>query len=131
MDQMPRLCIRLVLPGALALQPGATMAKAQPDPIPLFAACTGRLSAQMEFQWLTQAPNADETQRMRDGMAEVLAALTPMGDDAQAMALRVNAKEAQRQILMLTLQTRNPTRAEWAKRRAAALLSECQSLLVS
>jgi len=85
----------------------------------------------MEFQWLFQDARADATQIQRDALAEVLAASTTPETQKHAMALRVQAKEAQRQILMLTMQQENPARARWAAKRATALLAECRALMVS
>lgn len=102
-----------------------------PDPMPLFATCTGRLSAVMEFQWLVQDAESDETQARRDAMAELLAVVTRPGEAPRAMALRIEAKRAVAQLLhRARFGTAGPG-ADWAKKRAARLLADCAALMVS
>ena len=52
----------------IALAPAPPLyAQTPPDPLAVFAVCTGRLSAVMEFQWLVQDPGSAETKVWRGG----------------------------------------------------------------
>lgn len=95
------------------------------------AHCTGRLSAQLEHEWLMRDDTAERTARLRSGFAEVLASLTPPGKEAMAMGLRIAAKHAQARLL--TRATFNPDRAESARalRRARAEIRICEGMLLS
>lgn len=112
--------------GLLCLgQATASLAQTRPDPMPLFATCTGRLSALMEFQWLTADAGSDKTRARRDAMAELLAAVTPETLRVRAMQLRLEAKVAAADLLLRT----------WRQGDAApatqALLAGCSELLLS
>jgi hypothetical protein len=110
-------------------QPVAT--QTPPDPIPLMAACTGRLSAVMQFQWLVQDAGSDQTRTRRDAVAELLTAATPAGYEVRAMALRVEAKQAFARLLhRARFGSRGPA-ADWAAKRAARLVAECAALMIS
>lgn len=97
-----------------------------PDPFRLFATCTGRLSAQMEHQWLTSDPAADQTQARREAMAALLLSVTPPGQESAAMALRIEAKVAQAGLLTRAWQGRDA----WAARRAERLVADCAALML-
>lgn len=94
-----------------------------------FAACTGRLSALMEHQWLLSDPAADVTRARRDAMAGLLEAAMAPGDGPQLRALRIQAKYAQSVLLTRATFNRNPADARWAARRAQAEIAGCAALL--
>ena len=100
------------------------------DPLPMFAACTGRLSALMEFQWLTQDPGADRTQVLRDAMADLLEVVTPPEARVRAMSLRIEAKAAAAVVLRQARFSRDAVLARWAQVRAARLVADCAGLLI-
>jgi len=106
-------------------------AQTLPDPMTTLAACTGRLSAMMEFQWLVQDPTSDATRFRRDAMAELLAYVTPPGNAVQAMALRVEGKLAVARLLQRAHFGARGAGADWASKRAARLLADCAALMVS
>lgn len=97
------------------------------DLMRLFATCTGRLSAMMEYQWLVQDPGASDTEARRDAMAELLAAAMPVDGAARAMDLRLQAKAAEAQLLLRALD-RN---GAWALALARRQVAGCAALLVS
>lgn len=96
----------------------------------VFAICTGRLSALMEHQWLFSDPRADQTERQRDAMEEIAAAVTPEAEAATALNLRIEAKQAQADLLSLASFSGNATTAGIAARRSEELISECTALLL-
>lgn len=114
---------------AISAPAGPLCAQSLPptDPMRLFATCTGRLSALMEYQWLVQDPGAEETEVLRDAMAEVLAAAIPQTAASRAMDLRLQAKVAEAQVLQLAL-GRN---GGWALALVKHHVADCTALLVS
>lgn len=99
----------------------------QSDPLRLFATCTGRLSALLEYQWLVQDREADATEARRDAMAELLSAAMPLGGETRAMDLRLQAKVAEAQLLQQAL-GRN---GAWALALAKRQMENCTALLLS
>jgi hypothetical protein len=126
-----RLCslaIFLILTGQAPALSGQTLSdQSRPDPAHLFAICTGRLSAWMEFQWLVQDQGADQTRALRDAMADLLDAATPVAQRVSAMQLRLEAKVAAADLFLRGWRQRDIA----AQDRARALLSVCTDLLVS
>lgn len=114
----------------LALLAGALPLRAEPLPdLRHLAACTGRLSALMEHQFLVDGPASDATRRQRDGFADILAALTPAGAEAQVMGWRVETKAAHAALLR---QARfGPDPGGQAALRAGQLVARCTGLLLS
>ncbi len=97
------------------------------EPLHLFATCTGRLSALLEYQWLVLDPDADATEARRDAMAELLAAAMPPEGASRAMDLRLQAKAAEAQLLQQAL-GRN---GAWALALAKRQVANCTALLLS
>ena len=114
----------------LALLAGALPLRADPLPaLPQLAACTGRLSALMEHQFLADGPASEATRRQRDGLADILAAVTPAGAEVRVMAWRVEAKAAHAALLR---QARfGPDPGGLAALRAERLVVRCTGLLLS
>lgn len=114
-----------------ASQTSATQSVATRPPLDqtlrLFATCTGRLSAMVEFQWLIQDPAAAQTESHRDAMAQLLEAALPAGAAPAAMALRLQAKAAEADLLLRALQREG----RWALTRARTHLAGCTALLLS
>lgn len=123
--------LKLLLFGlCLALAASAAPLSAQSlpqDPLRLFAACTGRLSALMEYQWLVQDPAAPQTEARRDAMADLLQAALPLGAERHAMDLRLQAKAAEAALLRQAL----GRDGDWALRRALTQVAGCTALLLS
>lgn len=117
------LCLTLLAP--------ALPVCAETDPLPLFATCTGRLSALVEHQWLMQDPASDATERLRDQMADLLASVTAPVAAAHAMDLRLQAKAAEAALLSLATFSTEPAFAGQARQRAIALTDACTALLLS
>ena len=115
---------------AQSLSLDAAQTSTHSDPVRLFATCTGRLSALMEFQWLVQDPHSGPTEVLRDQMADLLAAALPKGEGVRAMDLRIQAKMAEAALLNEALFGRKDRQA-WASAQAQHLLSRCTALLLS
>lgn len=116
----------------LALAAGITGAAAKADEAALlrdFTVCSGRLSAQMEHQWLMSDPGSDHTAALRSGMIALAEAVTPPGREAAAMAMRIEAKVAQAALLARARDPSGGAAAAQAARRSAELIDACTALL--
>ena len=71
-----------------------------------FAICAGRLSAQVEHQWLMRHPSIEDTERTRDALVDLLDAVITSDTSPEALALRINAKHAH--AMLLKRSTFNP-----------------------
>lgn len=96
-----------------------------------FAACAGRLSALMEFQWMMDGPASERTEMQRAAMVEILAAVMPPDRGREVLNWRINAKAAQSALLHRAAFSDVPEDAVWAGRRAEALVADCTSMLLS
>lgn len=95
-----------------------------------FAACAGRLSAQVEHQWLGIDTEAEVTEAQRDAMVELFDAVTADGNRSGLMAIRINAKQAHKDLLRRATFNADAVDAGWAKRRVQSQLRACSSLLL-
>lgn len=100
-----------------------------PATLRLFAHCTGRLSAVMEDQWLSDGPASERTKAMRDAMASLAEAAMRPDERAQAMGWRVSAKAAQAALLAVA-RFGDPVPARRARQRSTVLMGECNRLLL-
>jgi hypothetical protein len=124
--QIGTLAFTLSLARALPL-----CAETPAETLHMFATCTGRLSALMEFQWLMQDPGADATMALRDQMLSLAEAAAQSADGpVQAMNWRVQAKAAQAALLSQAAFALDTRRAHQARIRAQSLTDECLSLLL-
>ena len=121
--------VRSVLLSAL-LAVAAHPLRADAPLVDLFAGCAGRLSAQMEHQWLMGDPGSDRTQARQRAMVALLDTVTPPDLSTRAMALRVEAKQAQATLLRRASFGGNTSEASWARRRASKELAACTGLLL-
>lgn len=109
----------------------ALPALAEDDPLRTFAACAGRLSAQMEHQWLVSDPASDRTETQRDAMIALLDAIMPPEAARRVLAWRIDAKHAQAVLLTRATFNDDPADAAWAARRADMEVAACTGLLLS
>ena len=100
------------------------------DPVTFFAACAGRLSAQMEFQWLLSDPASDQTQAQRGAVLDILDAITPAAARPDVLNRRVSAKQAQAALLRQARFGSDPASAEAAGALALRHLESCTALLL-
>lgn len=102
------------------------LANNAPDPLHQFATCAGRLSAEMEHQWLLSDPDARRTEAIRQSMLDVLASLTQAEQSRTVLQWRIEAKTAHAALL-----SRATFRSdEWASDMAHRLIRHCSSLIV-
>jgi hypothetical protein len=97
----------------------------------VFASCVGRLSAEMEHQWLMKDRDADATQVQRSRMITLGEAVTPVGLEPQVLHLRIQAKYAHKALLSRATFNNDPTDARWAAAQARSELSRCTGLLLN
>ncbi|MDF1854363.1 hypothetical protein [Pseudooceanicola sp.] len=100
------------------------------DPVMTFAVCTGRLSAQMEHQWIVDPPASDATRSQRARMLALLDAVLLPEQGPQALNWRIEAKQAQTQLLARALNSSERREADYAARLARRELAACNALLL-
>jgi hypothetical protein len=111
---------------AATLPLGTLRAEMGGDPLRFMATCVGRLSAEVFHQRILHDPSASQTDALRTAMIEILASLTPDGQGAQVLNMRIEANAAHSALL-----TRGTYRGEdWASERAAAEIAFCASFVV-
>lgn len=101
------------------------------DTLRLFASCAGRLSAQMEFQWLVGDPAAEATESQRSHLISLIEAVQSDADGRHILNWRIDAKVAQAALLSRAHFNDDPQDATWAAEMAAQLTSDCTGLLLS
>ncbi|MFT7058805.1 MAG: hypothetical protein ACJASV_001308 [Pseudorhodobacter sp.] len=104
------------------------------DLVQLFADCAGRYSALTEHLWLWDGPASDPAALKRDQFAALLDAVLPApnGIEArQALALRIEAKAAQRALLDRSAFRTAASGQDHAIVQAQLHLTRCESLLLS
>ena len=109
----------------------ADVVTAERDVVWTFASCTGRLSAQMEHQWLLQDPASTQTERRRSAMINLLEATMNPDNGSTVLSWRIDAKLAQSQLLTRATFNADPEDALWARSRAEAEIAACNGLLLS
>ena len=115
-----------MLAAILAWSPAAAGA----PPTGAFADCAGRLTAQLEHEWLLGLPDADLTERRRAAMASLVEASVAPGDGPRITARRVEARVAHRAILGRATFGTDPADRAWAARRAERAVAACAALLL-
>lgn len=123
---------------ALTLAPHGTLASSLPqniqDQVELFARCTGRLSAQVEFEWLHRRDGHHAFAAQRDQLAELLDAVIPAArdlDPLKVLSWRIQAKHAHAALLRRTETNNDPRMASIARRMTQSNLSTCTAIVLS
>ncbi|WP_089992475.1 hypothetical protein [Cognatiyoonia koreensis] len=96
-----------------------------------FANCAGRLTAQLEFEWLMLDGNSAATQEQRQQIVDILNSMIPDGRGREVLAWRTDARAAQRGLLERAQFASDNTDAAWAKKAAARYLASCTAFLLS
>lgn len=96
-----------------------------------FAYCTGRLSAQLEHEWLLSDPAADRTAMHRNTMISLMESVVPPAQARRAMELRISAKLAHSTLLTQAFFSQDTRRAASARARADAEIGTCLTMLLS
>ncbi|MEO0929544.1 MAG: hypothetical protein AAFY14_02685 [Pseudomonadota bacterium] len=94
-----------------------------------FAACVGRLSAVVEYEWNMMGAVSSETTLRRDAAAEIVAAIIPTERSRDVLQWRNAAKQAQWSLLNRATSTRDTGEASWALQQAQRFETACTSLL--
>lgn len=116
---------------ALAVSSSLPPAQAMPDdPATTFATCAGRLSAQMEHQWMFDGPGSERTGAQRAAMIGLLDAVIRPGEGRHILALRIDAKMAQAALLTRATFNDDMADAQRALRMAETRVGECTGLLL-
>ncbi len=113
----------------MGLVPSPSLATPQ-DSARFFAGCVGRLSAQMEFQWLMSDPASDETEAWRDEMLSLLEAVRPDAEPRDILSWRINAKAAHAALLTRAHFNDDAEDAAWALAEAQRAGAACTGLLL-
>lgn len=114
----------------------ALAGQARPDPPDLpemvrtFAYCAGRLSAEMQHQWLLSDPRSGETEAVRAAMIDLLEAAQPEGAGPWVLTYRTAARQAHSALLSQATFGDDSREAAWARRRAEAELGYCLELML-
>ena len=124
MGRMKTLCLLL---GLWAWMPNP--AQAAPSLAENFARCAGRLSAQLEHEWLMRSPKADGTKAVRNAFADLLAAVAGPSDAVLTLALRIEAKQAHAALLRRAQFNAKTDDAARAARFAQLQVRACLRLL--
>ena len=90
------------------------------------ASCAGRLTAQMEHEWLLSDPASGTTEAMLDSVAEVLELLAPPDAAGDVMARRVAARAAHRRLLS----SARFSGEDWADAAARRYIVECAGMIL-
>jgi len=96
-----------------------------------FAACAGRLSAVMEYQWMFDGAASERTKAQRAAVLQLVEAIMPNDMGREVLHWRISAKLAQSALLTRATFNDDPSDATWAAHTADRLTRECTSLLLS
>ncbi len=112
-------------------QPGVAAAASTDDLLRTFASCAGRLTAQLEHQWLLQSDDAQDTEHQRAEVVALLSAIMPDDRGRQVLSWRTDARAAQRALLQRAQFGTDPDDAAWAARTAGRYVADCTGFLLS
>lgn len=96
-----------------------------------FAACAGRLSAVMEYQWMFDGPASEQTKTQRAAVIDLVEAIMPPDRGREVLQWRISAKMAQSALLTRAVFNDDPNDAAWASAQAARFERACTGLLLS
>ena len=92
--------------------------------------CIGRMSAQIEHQWLFIESTTDEIEIQRDHLEDILDALVTTENASPALAARIDAKAAHASLLTQAAFSEDKKQSNWAKARAEQQLDLCSDILL-
>lgn len=95
-----------------------------------FAACAGKLSAKMEWQWMFDGAASEQTKQHRAAMIGLLDASMAQGQGREVLKWRVDAKVAHSALLTRASFGNDPDDASWALELAQAQEAQCTALLL-
>ena len=125
---MDRLRIIAIALGLVAPATGTTAPGELSDPAMLFAACAGRLSAEMEHLWL-EGRDAAAITRQRAAMIDLVDAVRPPDSGPAILARRIEAKMAQAALLQRAAFSTDEAVARRARVLARGARRQCLALM--
>lgn len=120
------LCLLLMLG-----QPSFAQVSTPEGQLRTFAYCAGRLTAQLEHQWLLQSDQSTKTERQRAEIVMILQAMATQDRGRDVLGWRTEARAAQRALLERATFATDPEDAKWAGEMAESYLLECTGFLLS
>lgn len=92
--------------------------------------CVGRMSAQMEHQWMFPDDSSDEVERQRAHLIDILDALITPETATKVLAGRIDAKMAHASLLTRAVFSDDPKTGRWAKAQAERNIRLCGDILL-
>lgn len=96
-----------------------------------FAACAGRLSAVMEYQWMFDGDASERTKIQRRAVLDLISAIMEPDMGRQVLHWRLTAKQAHNVLLTRATFNQDAGDANWAREQATLYERECTGLLLS
>ena len=93
--------------------------------------CVGRLSAEIEHQWLLPEASSDQIETVRSDFIDILQALVTPDTESEALAHRIDAKFAHAALLSQATFSGNARQSAWASKRAKSELDACRDMLLT
>jgi hypothetical protein len=107
-----------------------TAAKPEDDLLRRVTDCVGRLSAQIEHQWLLSDLPTEQIETQRAHLEDILDALVTPDSATRVLSNRIDAKFAHASLLTQAAFSSDDRRARWAEKRAEQELLQCGGLLL-
>ncbi|WP_106606631.1 hypothetical protein [Shimia abyssi] len=123
--------IIIALAMSSAGNPAFARAPEPQDPLKFFAACAGRLSAEMEFQWMFDGDAADAFAAERAAVLDILEAMMSDDQGRDVLNWRVEAKMAQAALLTRATFTNDARAARHSAKLALYNVESCRAMLLS
>ena len=92
------------------------------------AQCTGRMSAEMEFEWLTGG-TGEQPRLFRSHLEDVLEAISQPGEGQAILNMRIEAKHAHATLLTRSVFNDDAADAARAARMATYFADGCRAML--
>lgn len=93
-----------------------------------FAQCAGRMSAEMEFQWLVGG-SGDQARLFRNHLEDLLEAVITPGEGPRVLNWRIEAKHAHASLLTRAIFNDDSADAARAARLATQYAQGCRAML--
>ncbi|WP_143152678.1 hypothetical protein [Marivita hallyeonensis] len=121
--------MKTFMTGAVLAGMWTSSATAKDDLVTHVSQCVGRMSAQIEHQWLFQDSPTDMMETQRAHLIDVLQALTTSANASKVLSGRIDAKMAHATLLTKAAFGRDERSARWAKQRALQAIQNCGDLV--
>ena len=122
--------LRTLIASALIMTGLSGTARAYDDLVLVFAGCTGRISAEMEFAWLMSDARSDALRDQRERFVTLLDAVMPDERARETLSHRIEAKLAHSAMLTTAHFGTDERLKRLAKQRADMNVQSCRTLLL-